>query len=109
MTGRALAPGWLLGGGKAHKRATLEKLAEQRPDVMWVLVGDDGGHDPRLFAEFARAHPDRIAVIALRQVLGGPRRGSTACHRLAGVAVVEAPNGEELLPRLRASIGLERP
>ena len=39
--------------GTAHKRASLQGLARDFPDVRWVLVGDDGEHDPDLYRDFA--------------------------------------------------------
>jgi phosphatidylserine/phosphatidylglycerophosphate/cardiolipin synthase-like enzyme len=105
MSGRALVSEWLLGGGLARKRATLARLAERHPRLRWVLVGDDAGHDPQLFADFARCHPGRVAVIALRQVDSDRRPG----QQVPGTTVVSAPNGEEMLPRLRASLDIDQP
>lgn len=66
--------------GPGHKRAALERLAGEFPKVRWVLVGDDGQHDPDLYGEFAEAHPENVAAVAIRQltvgeaVLAGGRR-----------------------------------
>ena len=105
--GRALVSGWLVGAGLSRKRAALARLAERHPDVRWVLVGDDAGHDPTLFAGFARRRPGLVAAVALRQVL---QRADAAEESLTvpDIAVVRAPNGEEMLPRLQASLGLEQ-
>ena len=100
-TGHSLLPRWLLGGSRARKLAGLQQLAEQAPDVRWVLVGDDGEHDPEVFLDFAHHHPDHVAVIALRQVYDVDRPRITPSARAAdtvGAAVVGAPNAEELLP-----------
>ena len=43
--------------GQEHKRATLRRLATEFPDMQWLLIGDDGQHDPELYAEFARSTP----------------------------------------------------
>ncbi len=59
--------GWFR-SGPDHKRACLHALAADLPSVRWVLVGDDGQHDPSLYAEFARERPDRVRVIAIRQL-----------------------------------------
>jgi len=111
-TGRRFVPQWLLGGSRVRKLARLERLADRMPDVRWVLLGDDGEHDPRLFVEFAHRHPDRVAVIALRQVYDVDRpnlRLSPHVGETIGAPLVGAPNGEELLPLVRAALGIGQP
>ena len=54
--------------GQAHKRATLERLAEEFPDVRWLLVGDDGQHDQEIYGEFVASHPENVAAVAIRQL-----------------------------------------
>jgi phosphatidate phosphatase APP1 len=56
----------LFRSGPEHKRTSLARLAEDFPGIRWLLVGDDGQHDPDLYGEFARNHPDRVAGIAIR-------------------------------------------
>jgi phosphatidylserine/phosphatidylglycerophosphate/cardiolipin synthase-like enzyme len=111
-TGRSLVPQWLMGGSRARKLACLQQLAERVPDVRWVLLGDDGGHDPQIFADFAHHHPERVAVIALRQVYDVDRPRITPSVRGAdtvGAAVAGAPNAEELFPLVRAALGIGQP
>lgn len=57
--------GWFR-SGVAHKRAGLRQLVELAPQVKWFLVGDDGQHDPQIYAEFARQFPDNVAAILIR-------------------------------------------
>jgi phosphatidate phosphatase APP1 len=112
MADRAMAPWWLFGGGISHKRAMLDRLIETMPQVRWALIGDDGGHDPNLYMDLARRAPDRVAAIGLRQALDPDSYGTGQPwhpERVNGVPVVRAPNGEELLPLLRASLGLGQP
>ena len=103
--------GWFR-SGQEHKRAALAALATDFPRIRWLLVGDDGQHDPVLYAEFAAAHPDRVRAIAIRQ-LGTDEHvlshgTPTTRHEDAGpgsaprVADVRAPDGETLLPLVRA-------
>ena len=54
--------------GPAHKRAQLARLFEELPHLRWLLVGDDGQHDPTLYAEAAAAEPDKVLGIAIRQL-----------------------------------------
>ena len=68
-TGRSFTARWVFGGSRTRKLAGIECLADRMPNVRWVLLGDDGGHDPQVFVDFAHRHRDRVAVIALRQVL----------------------------------------
>ena len=57
--------------GADHKRKSLERLAAEFPRVRWLLVGDDGQHDPQLYGEFATAHPGNVAAIAIRELTTG--------------------------------------
>ena len=80
------------------------------PNVRWVLLGDDGGHDPRVFVDFGYRRRDR--VVGLRQVFDVDPREDQLSSRVrgaVGAAVVGAPNGEELLPLVRAALGIGQP
>ncbi len=57
--------------------------------MRWVLIGDDGQHDPAIYADFARAHPRTF-----RQSSFGSSPTPRRCW-LGGRA--EAPEGQELL------------
>ncbi|HBX81358.1 MAG: phosphatase domain-containing protein [Propionibacteriaceae bacterium] len=59
--------GWFR-SGVAHKRDTLLQLAADFPNIQWVLVGDDGQHDPVIYTEFADLEPDRVRAIAIRNL-----------------------------------------
>lgn len=54
--------------GQAHKKQQLRNLMITFPQIQWVLVGDDGQHDPFLYDEVAREHPSHIRGIALREL-----------------------------------------
>ena len=103
--------GWVR-SGREHKVSALRRLAEDLPNVRWLLVGDDGQHDPQIYDEFATASADRVAGIAIRrltptqQVLSatpGIRR-EPAPH----VRTVHAPDGFGLAAELGA-VGLLPP
>jgi phosphatidate phosphatase APP1 len=64
------AEGWFR-SGPAHKHAQLERLFADLPQVRWLLVGDDGQHDPTIYAEAAETHPDRVHAIAIRRLSVG--------------------------------------
>lgn len=59
--------GWFR-SGMEHKKSALRQLAIDFPNICWLLVGDDGQHDPFIYGEFAAKHPDRVRGIALRQL-----------------------------------------
>ncbi len=54
--------------GQKHKRESLRRLALEFPHIKWLLVGDDGQHDPRLYEEFALEHPEAVDGIAIRKL-----------------------------------------
>jgi phosphatidate phosphatase APP1 len=96
--------------GREHKRATLARLTEEFPDVRWLLVGDDGQHDEEIYAEFAAAHPQHVAAVAIRHlsptqsVLAGNvpgRAGDSSAAGPAGRPWVYAPDGAGLWYLLR--------
>ena len=102
----------MVGGSRTRKLAGIERLADRMPNVRWVLLGDDGGHDPQVFVDFAHRRRDRVAVIALRQVVDvdSPKINlPSGPAGTVGAAVVGAPNGEELLPLVRAALGIGQP
>ena len=59
--------GWFRSGPE-HKRRELRRLVRMFPRVKWLLVGDDGQHDPEIYAEFARDFPANVAGIAIRSL-----------------------------------------
>jgi len=99
--------GWFR-SGQAHKLATLRRLLTELPDISWVLVGDDGQHDPAIYAEIAREQPDRISLIAIRelsaaqQVLshGAPGPAKEGEQHAAAPLEVRGPDGNALALRL---------
>ncbi|MVA75719.1 DUF2183 domain-containing protein [Auraticoccus sp. F435] len=111
--------GWFRSGPQ-HKLDCLHALAHDFPEISWVLVGDDGQHDPTLYNQFASRFPDRVKVIGIRQLNpveqvlahGTPvtRLEEQESHAPHGpVPEVRAPDGAGLLPqirqRLRARVG----
>jgi phosphatidate phosphatase APP1 len=99
--------------GRAHKETNLRRLAEEFPDIRWLLVGDDGQHDDAIYTQFAIDHPDSVAAVAIRRlspaeaVLAGGRT-VVDDHSAANVPWVTEPDGAGLLERLEA-VGVLRP
>ncbi|NYG06860.1 phosphatidate phosphatase APP1 [Phycicoccus badiiscoriae] len=59
--------GWFR-SGQEHKQACLHRLANEFPHIRWVLVGDDGQHDPKIYGDFAEQRPGTVAAIAIREL-----------------------------------------
>jgi len=107
--------GWFR-SGQDHKRAALHRLARELPNIVWVLVGDDGQHDPAIYGEFAEQRPERVRAIAIRRLSAteqllshftplandelGPNR-----RRLAQVPICRASDGYGLLRLLQVALG----
>lgn len=54
--------------GQEHKRVQLRNLLIAYPDMQWILIGDDGQHDPLTYGDVANEHPDRIHSVILRNL-----------------------------------------
>lgn len=59
---------------EAHKHDLIEGMLERLPDLPFVLIGDSGQHDPEVYADLVRRHPDRIRAVYIRDVSGSRRR-----------------------------------
>jgi phosphatidate phosphatase APP1 len=104
----------LFRSGRDHKAATLRRLAEELPDLRWILVGDNGQHDPQVYETFAAEHPGKVAAIAVRelsvqeQVAQNGLPAPTPATRKAvdeldrsSVVLAHAPDGNALAEQLR--------
>jgi len=105
------ADGWFR-SGRAHKRTELQRLITELPQVSWILVGDDGQHDPELYCEIAGDTPDRVRAIAIRELTAAqqirthglpepPARKYGRSPAPPSVLEVRGPNGLALLHALR--------
>lgn len=93
--------------GREHKQRELKRIVSEFPSVRWVLFGDDGQHDEQLYHEFATAHPENVAAVAIRQltvgeaVLAGGRSKARLHRSTSGVPWVYGPDGATLREELR--------
>lgn len=90
--------------GAEHKRASLLRLATEFPSVKWLLIGDDGQADERIYGEFAERMPDRVAAVAIRQLTIGEAvlaggRSEAGVHR-EGPPWLYSPDGAGLAEQL---------
>ncbi len=104
-------PTGLFRSGQEHKKVQLRNLIIDYPDIKWILVGDDGQHDPLIFSEAVSEHPDRIAGVAIRELSPGEHvlsHGTTGALSTIttnggqGVPVVHGQDGFELLSNYRS-------
>jgi phosphatidate phosphatase APP1 len=110
--------GWFR-SGREHKRNELARLLRELPQLRWVLVGDDGQHDPELYDEAVASAPGQVRAVVIRQLSavqqvlthGTPEPPSEqrwATQRTArSVPVLRAPDGDRLLRAVKA-VGLLR-
>ncbi|GAB2536460.1 App1 family protein [Brachybacterium huguangmaarense] len=110
----------LFRSGMEHKLRSLDTLHATFPGMHWLLVGDDGQHDPEIYGRFSTEHPDAVAAVAIRQLTEAqqvlshgtrhavePSEANQRAAAEAHVAWVEAPDGHRLIHALRR-LGLVR-
>lgn len=57
--------------GQQHKVSTLKRLAAEFPHITWILIGDDGQHDPEIYNGFAVRYPHNVEAILIRNLTFG--------------------------------------
>lgn len=99
--------GWFR-SGLAHKAETLLLLSRDFPNIRWLLVGDDGQHDPMLYTNFSQVAPERVRAIAIRELTPTEQvlaHGTPTVieEKITSTEVpyVAAPDGRGLLAALR--------
>ncbi len=105
--------GWFR-SGREHKETTIARLISEFEDVHWLLIGDDGQHDPEIYAHAARHYPEHIAAVAIRELTPtqqllshGTPVPTPGSHRVFGtVPTVRAPDGERLAQALATALRL---
>jgi phosphatidate phosphatase APP1 len=90
--------GWFR-SGRVHKIGTLRRLRQELPHLRWLLVGDDGQHDPEIYSTFSREAPEAVRAVALREL-------TPAEQVLArGLALPETGDGGSPVPVVRGGDG----
>ena len=106
-------PTGLFRSGQEHKKVQLRNLFIDYPATQWVLVGDNGQHDPLTYADAIMEHPDRVRGVAIREltpaehVLSHGTTSSLVPTRRTdreGVPTISAPDGHALLRKYRARV-----
>ncbi|AKK07578.1 App1 family protein [Corynebacterium testudinoris] len=103
-------PTGLFRSGQEHKKVQLRNLIIEYPHIQWILVGDDGQHDPLIYGNAVFEHPDRIAGVAIRQLTpsehvlshgtAAPFDDAVTAHT-SSVPTIYGADGYELLERYR--------
>ncbi len=81
-----------------YKIGRIEDILARVADVRFVLVGDDGEHDPEVYDWIRRHHPDRIEAIWIRQVNPDPKRPRLPAQRDLAEVLRETALGQGLPP-----------
>lgn len=104
-------PTGLFRSGQEHKKVQLRNLFIEYPNIEWVLVGDNGQHDPLIYSDAILEHPDRVRGVAIRELTPtehvlshGTTTSLTDPVRTSrkGVPAISAPDGHALLAKYRA-------
>lgn len=60
---------WKSGGGDhQHKYRKIKTLFETYPAMSFILIGDNGQHDPEIYSQIAAEYPNRIRAVYIRVV-----------------------------------------
>ncbi|GAA1818228.1 App1 family protein [Nesterenkonia flava] len=96
--------------GRQHKVEQLNRLAQDFPNIRWILIGDDGQHDPQIYADFARRHPQNVRAVIIREltyseaVLAGGRaeapEGRAQQSRGVTIPWIYGPDGKDIAAQL---------
>jgi phosphatidate phosphatase APP1 len=91
--------------GKEHKQKSLRRLANEFPDIQWLLIGDDGQHDEEIYGEFLREHAANVAAVCIRELSTGEAvlaggRSSDGYGKDSDVPWIMAPDGAGLAEQL---------
>lgn len=93
--------------GPEHKNRNLSRLAHEFPNIRWLLIGDDGQHDPDIYEKFAQNHPEQTAAVAIRELspgevilAGNHKQLGHGANGPNAVVWVQAPDGAGLEQQL---------
>lgn len=71
---------------EGHKLRLIRDMLALYHDLPFVLIGDSGQHDPEIYAQIVREHPQRVAAVYIRNVDHHPERAAVI-DRLADEVV----------------------
>jgi len=94
--------------GREAKAVRLHEILDLHPQLRFVLMGDSGEHDPRIYADLVRAYPGRVLAVYIREVRLDPGDGrveEVSSAWAEDVPFVLAPDSDTMR-RHAASMGL---
>lgn len=97
---------WLTGGHDGHKSGAIERIMATYPDLPFILVGDSGQRDGRIYADIAQRWPDRIRAIYIRDV-SDEKRDLELANILSAVDTTRTAiaYGPDLIEAARNAVG----
>lgn len=84
--------------GPSFKLSQFADITRMLPHMKWILVGDNGQHDPEIYAEFAKRWPNQLAAVAIRTL--GPLEHLSAHGSISQITRIdssELPGGVPLI------------
>jgi phosphatidate phosphatase APP1 len=100
---------FLIAAHETHKLKQIDTILEYYPGLKFVLIGDSGQHDPEIYLQVIRAHPERILAAFIRDVTPDLRDQSVARilaeSNALGVEMLYVPDSSAALEHARR-IGL---
>lgn len=92
---------FLLASHRQHKLEQIRLLLDYYPELRFVMIGDSGQHDPEIYLEVIRSHPERILAAIIRDVTDAARDEAvnriTDEARSAGVEMVFVQDSSEAM------------
>jgi phosphatidate phosphatase APP1 len=99
----------ILAAHTEHKMAQINSIVDYYPELKFVLIGDSGQHDPEIYLQVIRAHPERVLAVFIRDVTPDLRDKAVAAivgeSNAAGVEMLYVRDSAEALEHARR-IGL---
>ncbi|MDY3127364.1 MAG: phosphatase domain-containing protein [Corynebacterium sp.] len=92
----------LFRSGQEHKKVQLRNLMIDFPDMKWILIGDDGQHDPLIYSDVVKEHPRRVHFVALRTLSA---QEHVLAHGTATPLADTERNARELVPFIQGHDG----
>lgn len=70
------ASNWLKSGfgSHEHKRLKIERIFRMYPGRQFILLGDNGQHDPYIYHKLAKEYPDQVKAIYIRAIKKSHRK-----------------------------------